>query len=416
MAALMSTTVQVYANFPEVFEAGTKTAYAAGDVVLPTGTWTLNDALIGNLSTDRKNGTKSVRIQNTGVLTLKTDVTNGISQVSVQHAIFGTDAASTWQLWYSTNGGVTWTQAGTTVTTSATTLATQTFQLNISGNARIEIRKLSGGRLNIDDISISTNPSTTPTRDDNMALGNPSGATAVSTNTNNYLLVRSQYAMSYNNSLGRANWVSWHLSAAWKGTASYCGCFAKDVNLPTTITAILPTAYSNTGFDRGHIVPSEDRDGNDSDNIYTFRMTNMMPQAPVLNQQTWNYLEQYCRSQMNQGKEMYIIAGGAGSGGSGSMGGTTTTINGGAVKVPANYWKIIVVLPVGNNDLSRIDNNTRVIAVMMPNNQTVNANNWGQYRTTVDAIEAATGYDFLSLVPPSIQNYLEATVDNGPTN
>jgi endonuclease G len=56
-----------------------------------------------------------------------------------------------------------------------------------------------------------------------------------------------------------------------------------------------------------------------------------------------------------------------------------------------------------------------VIAVDMPNNQSVNSLSWGSYRTTVDAIETATGYNLLPNLPASVQNTLEAAVDNGPT-
>src|SRR5690606_20888010 len=46
----------------EDFENGSKAAYAAGSVTLASGSWMLDNALIGDLSTDRKEGAKSVRI------------------------------------------------------------------------------------------------------------------------------------------------------------------------------------------------------------------------------------------------------------------------------------------------------------------------------------------------------------------
>jgi endonuclease G len=51
----------------------------------------------------------------------------------------------------------------------------------------------------------------------------------------------------------------------------------------------------------------------------------------------------------------------------------------------------------------------------MPNVQTVNNLSWGSYRTTVDAIELATGYNLLSNLPLTVQNTLEALTDSGPT-
>jgi len=419
----------VYTGLPEAFESGSKTAYAAASVTLPSGSWNMDDALIGSLSGDLKNGSQSVRIRNTGKLTMLFDVTSGATQVTFKYGIYGTDGNSTLGLFYSTDGGSSWTQTGSTLT-ATTTFTTATFPLTVTGNVRFEIRKLSGGtnRINIDDFDITSNDSTgggtggggttggPATRDDNMGMGNPSGATTSISNPNNYLMTKTQYTLSYNNSKGEANWVSWHLSSAWLGSATRCDCFSSDATLPATFFKATTSNYTNTGFDRGHMCPSADRNGSATDNSATFLMTNIMPQAPMLNQQPWADLEDYARSLTSSGYEMYIISGGYGQGGTGSNGGTTNTIAGGAINVASHCWKIIVVLPIGTGDASRVSTSTRVIAVDMPNVNTVNAHPWGYYRTTVDAIESATGYDFLSNVPTSTQSVIEAVVDNGPTS
>lgn len=405
----------VYTTFPENFETGIKTSYAVADVTIGSGSWNFNDALLGTSTTDRKNGTKSARIQNTGILTMNFDVTNGASQVTVAHGVYGTDASSTWALYASTNSASTWAQVGNTITTSSTTLSTATFTMSYIGNVRFQLRKLSGGRLNIDDFSISDNTSSTPTQDDNLTMGNPSGAITNTSSPNNYLLVKTQYVLSYNNSRGGPNWVSWHLSSAWKGPAARCDCFTQDTQLPSTFFRATSTSYTNTGFDRGHQCPSEDRDLNSTDNAATFKMSNMLPQAPILNQQTWASLEAYCRTLLASGNELYIISGAYGQGGTGSLGGTTTTIAGGSITVPSRFYKVVVILPVGSNDINRVSSSTRVIAVDMPNVQTVNSQPWGFYRTTVDNLEAITGYNFLSNVSTTTQGTIEAVVDNGPT-
>jgi hypothetical protein len=156
-------------SLSEGFEVGgtsPKTAYdvapagsSSGDnVTLQSKSWNLYDALIGNLSGDRKAGSWSARIRNTGKITMLFDVTTGISTVTIKHATYSTDTGSQWGLWYSVNGGSSWTQSGTNTTTT-TTLQTKTFTLNLTGNVRLEIRKTSGAsnRINIDDIVINDN-------------------------------------------------------------------------------------------------------------------------------------------------------------------------------------------------------------------------------------------------------------------
>jgi len=140
----------------EGFESGTKSAYAAADVVLGTGTWNINDALIGNSASDAKVGTQSARVRNSGKLTMKFDKATGAGNVTVQHARYGSDASGTWQLWYSANSGSTYLQAGAAISTTSTTLQTASFTVNVAGNVRLEIRKTDGGtnRINFDEISV----------------------------------------------------------------------------------------------------------------------------------------------------------------------------------------------------------------------------------------------------------------------
>ncbi len=77
--------------------------------------------------------------------------------------------------------------------------------------------------------------------------------------------------------------------------------------------------------------------------------------------------------------------------------------------------KVLLVLPNGSNDVARVTTSTRVIAIDTPNLSSLSPS-WGSYRTSVDAIEAATGLDLLSALPTGLQAVLEARTDNGPTN
>ena len=120
-------------TFDEGFESASKTAYAAADVTFTSGSWNLNDALIGVSASDAKVGSQSVRMRNTGMLTMNFDVTTGASTVTMSYAVYGADGSSAFQLWVSADGGSTYTQVGTSsVTASSTTLATATFTVNQS--------------------------------------------------------------------------------------------------------------------------------------------------------------------------------------------------------------------------------------------------------------------------------------------
>lgn len=245
---------------------------------------------------------------------------------------------------------------------------------------------------------------------DHMYLGNPSNAAPVVDSTNNYLMRKTFNAISYSKDRGTPNWVSWHLFGNDIGSTPRQDDFRADNTLPSAWNHIPDYAYSGSGFDKGHNTPSGDRTSSVAANSSTFLMTNMIPQAPYHNQVVWNTMEDSLRLLISQGYELYIIMGSYGTGGTGSSG-FTNTIFGGAVTVPSSIFKIAVIIPDGTNDSSRVTAGTRVIAVDIPNNNTLNAN-WKTYRVSVDAIEAATGYDFLTRLPIPLQTTLEAQVDN----
>ena len=247
-----------------------------------------------------------------------------------------------------------------------------------------------------------------------LALGNPSNAVADLQQFNNYLMEKPSFSLSYNRDKGTPNWVSWHLENDWTGSLPRTDTFRADPAVSPDWYRVQSTDYFASGFDRGHMTPNADRDNPASIplNQETFLMSNMVPQAPNNNQGPWADLESFLRTLL-PANEVYVVAGPAGVGGSGDNGPATTIANG-HVTVPAYTWKVALVLPHGESDLSRVSAATRTIAVIMPNNNSINSD-WHTYLTTVDAVEALTGYDFFANVPDIIETSIEAGLDgNNP--
>ncbi|MBQ4819339.1 DNA/RNA non-specific endonuclease [Aquimarina sp. MMG016] len=405
-------------GFTETYESGVKGSYAGAGINVSSGSWYLNDALIGTLSNDRKFGSKSVRIRNSGYAIMSFDMDNGAQTIRIRHAKYGNDGNSTWRLIASYDNGSSWYYAGSTITTNSTTLNTVTFNVNETSSVRYGVYKTSGGsnRINIDNFEISTNTTGgggngSPSQDSNITFGNPSNA---GSSANNYYLSKPDFVLSYNNSRGTANWVSWHLSTAWTGSTPRCNCFKQDRDLPSNFFRATTSDYTGSGFDRGHLCPSADRNGSQDSNENTFYMTNIAPQAPDNNRRTWVNFENYLRSLIVEGNEIHIVSGVSGSGGTGSNG-FASTIDNGNITVPDSFWKVALVLPNGTNDVNRVTTATRLIAINVPNDQGI-SNDWTQFRTSVNSIESLTGYDLFENIPNAIESVLESRVDNRPSN
>jgi len=235
-----------------------------------------------------------------------------------------------------------------------------------------------------------------------LALGNPSNAVASSSSSDNYLVVRNAYALSFNSSRGIPNWVAWRISEGDFGAAERQNNFRPDAVLPKNLTRVTPTDYTGSGFDRGHLCPSADRSSSEQANSETFLMTNIAPQTPDLNREVWENLESYSRTLVKKGKvDLYIVAGAYGEKGKLKK----------KVTIPTNFWKVIVAIPQGAS-VSAINENTHIIAVDMPNAAGIAGTNWRNFRTTARAIEQRANINLFSNLPQNLQETLENRVDN----
>jgi endonuclease G len=116
--------------------------------------------------------------------------------------------------------------------------------------------------------------------------------------------------------------------------------FRADKRIPNSPT---PEDYTNTGYDRGHMVPAADAD-DQIEMSDTFLMTNMTPQLPSVNRIAWKNLEDRVRSVPFK----YVVTGAYYST-------APKTIGVHAVPVPDMLYKV-VFFESGNTAVYIVDN------------------------------------------------------------
>ncbi|HVF39686.1 MAG TPA: DNA/RNA non-specific endonuclease, partial [Gemmatimonadaceae bacterium] len=246
--------------------------------------------------------------------------------------------------------------------------------------------------------------STTAMYEGNAEFGEPTDADA----SDDFIVRRAQFTSSFNKNRGTPNWVSYNLEASHFGPEDRCDCFTFDPQLPSDFTSYTTADYTGAGtfhgygIDRGHLTRSADRTNGNLDNATTYYFTNIIPQAADNNQGPWAIMENFLGNRArDDNKEVYVIAGVAGSKG--------TIKNEGKIVIPAKTWKVAIILP-RDQGIESIDDYTDVelVAVIMPNDPGIRNVDWNTYKTTVDAVEALSGYDLLALLRDDIEIAVES--------
>ena len=265
-------------------------------------------------------------------------------------------------------------------------------------------------------LDIGTEEPAVPSADDdsNTLLGFPSNAGS----GESQIIERDAYTLLYDYDTLLPVWVSWHLDADDFGDTEREDAFTPDPKL-LEVYQVEYEDYTKSGFDRGHLCPNADRDITPESAAETYYMSNITPQNPNLNQQDWKYLEEACRGYVEKGSELFIIAGVYGEGGVNKSGKVLNTYknmdeeNTTEITIPAHFWKVVVIIPDGDGDLSRIDENAVAFAVDFENKPVPDDLSWKDYAISIDTLESLTGLDFLSALPDDIESALESRMQAG---
>ncbi|WP_312186063.1 fimbrillin family protein [Sphingobacterium sp.] len=208
------------------------------------------------------------------------------------------------------------------------------------------------------------------------------------------------YAMLYDKKLKMAYWVAYPLYSSILGSGNRTEAWGYDPQVSTAFQPLLMNAqgFSKYGYDRGHQLPSADRNLNTSQNKTTFYFTNMTAQASRLNQGVWRLLEEKVRTWSAQCDTMYIVTGAIPTTSSDTMLDFAQDNDGKDVAVPKYYFKALAM---------KKGSEYYTIAYKMNNEIPPSGVTFENYRLTVSDLEKATGFTFF----PDLNNTQKGNIN-----
>lgn len=221
-----------------------------------------------------------------------------------------------------------------------------------------------------------------------MAAGAATGASAA----NFRVLTNQGYAVGYSDALGNPVWAAYHLRdlAKLPSTGARPEKFEVDRR---TAARVAPEAYTNSGYDRGHMAPNyaiATRYGAAAQRE-TFLMSNITPQLHSLNAGLWKELElKIATSYPARYEEVWVLTGPV-------FGATPKKLRGG-VAVPEAFFLIV---------LDENEGKLRTLAFLVPQDAPAAADP-ERYLTRIEEIQRRTGLDFLSELDDVAEKQVEA--------
>ena len=210
-----------------------------------------------------------------------------------------------------------------------------------------------------------------------------------------------RYSYLYSPSHKQSEWVAYCLTGKEvqvKG-AERSNNFKEDVYvISKSWKSASLSDYKRSGYDRGHLLPSADRDDTPMENEETFLLSNVSPQKPQLNRNCWNDLEQQVRRWATKYDTVYVVTGGVLKSKSDKK---PMKRIGEGVTVPNYFYKVV---------LTEYKGNYYSIGFIIPNIDDVNRN-FRVYAVTVDSVENMAGYDFFPALPDEIEWKTESRLD-----
>ena len=152
------------------------------------------------------------------------------------------------------------------------------------------------------------------------------------------LCYASAFILSHDDDAHQPRWVGWIVTAdhVANATVPRTDDYRHDPALPPGAGAT-PADYAHSGYDQGHMSDAEDNAWSPATETRSFLLSNMIPQCPKCNRDTWRTIEDWTREKALLRGTLYVLSGPV-------FGPTHTTIGGDRVWVPSASWKLVLDL------------------------------------------------------------------------
>ena len=211
------------------------------------------------------------------------------------------------------------------------------------------------------------------------------------------------YSLEYSYKYKHSYWIAYRFDNTTGGNVGRNEAYKPDPELPSQYAA-KHNDYTNSGYTRGHLCASSDRQYSKEANQQTFYMSNISPQSGNgFNQSgsAWNTGEDKVQAwgyNISRSTDtLYVVKGG--------------TIGEGMIK---GYIKNEIAIPkyFFMTVLFRSGDNYKAIGFYMPHENLKDdpdKKDPKKYLMSIDALEQETGIDFFHNLPDNIENTVEAT-------
>ncbi len=214
-----------------------------------------------------------------------------------------------------------------------------------------------------------------------------------------HILRNEGFLVGYSELRGNPLWVTYRVAPFDSSTPSppRPDRFERDWR---NLTGVEHNDYRGSGYDRGHLAPNYliAKLYGRSAQLETFRMTNITPQRPKLNQKLWQRLEEIEAGRFaGRFPELWVVTGPI-------FDAKQETLKGSSrVEVPDAFFKVFAAP----------GDTPRYLALLVP--QEVKGNeDLSRFVVSVDEVEAQSGLDLFPDLADALEAPLEAAVDPGP--